>query len=216
LRCWRCSPCARPLLPRETLFYAVRLREGQRLTVHASVDLRPGSQNRYGAIAFGGFRLRIYDPLRQGLFIDSVLHTESPNLETDMDAWRTPRVVSYARATRAAQRGEDWRGPGLYYVTAVLSAIFNDVGAIVELPLRLRIDIDDAGAPAGATADGPLDAPVDAAAPIAARARRAPAEPAAAHRPSPPAMLATAGGGLLFGLLLAATIAAVVRKTKLL
>jgi hypothetical protein len=212
----RAGTYADMLLSRETLFYAVRLREGQRLTVHATVDLRPGSQTRHGASAFGGFGLRIYDPLRQALFLDSRLHTEPPNFETDEDAWRTPRVVSYARATRAAQHGEDWRGPGVYYVTAAVSAIFHDVGAIVELPLRLKVDIDDAGAPAGATADGPLDAPVDAVAPIAARARPAPAAPApagaAAHGPSPAAMFAAAGGGLLFGLLLAATIAVLARE----
>jgi hypothetical protein len=157
------------LLPRETLFYAVRLREGQRMRVRATVDLRPGSQTAAGAKAFGGFALRVYGPLRQALTLEHQLTSAITDLETDHDAWQTSRVVSFAQALRESAEGEPWRGPGLYHVTAAVSAIFDDAGAIVEYPLRLQVDVDDRGvAPAGATGAGPLDAPADAGGPIAA------------------------------------------------
>jgi hypothetical protein len=191
------------LLPRETLFYAVRLHEGERMRVRATVDLRPGSQTAAGAKAFGGFALRVYSPLRQALTLEHQLTTAITDLETDHDAWETPRVVSFAQAMREAAEGDPWRGPGLYHVTAAVSAIFDDVGAVVEYPLRLQVDVDDRGAaPADTAGAGPLDAPADAGRPIGAGAHRA-ARRAVSGGASGPATAAAAAGGLLLGLLLA-------------
>ncbi len=198
------------LLPRETLFYAVRLREGERLTVRATVDLRPGSQLSQGARALGGFSLRVYKPLRQQLSLDGRLETSLQDLETDQDAWRTRRVLSPAQATRRAENGDDWEGPGVYHITAAVSAIFRDPGAVVEYPLRLQIDVDDGpGSPAGASGAGPLDAPADSGVPAAATVSRRP-PPSSAERGTSAAKTALAvAGGLLFGLLLAGSVVTV-------
>lgn len=201
------------LLPRETLFYAVRLRPGQRLKIRATVDLRPGSKYVQGIPdALGGFALSLYTPLRQRLARDDYgATTGSDDLLTDADALDVPRVLSFTQAARRATAGEDWIGPGVYHLTAVISQIYRDVGAIVEFPLRLQIEIDEpAGGAGAARTAGPLDAPGHGAQ-MAAGARRSP--PATARgRPSVLKVVIAGGGGLLLATLIAGATVAVLRQ----
>lgn len=206
------------LLLRETLFYAVRLKAGQRLTVRAMVDLRGATKGRHReAKAAGGFALRVFTPLRQALTIENQLTTEVQGLQSDLQAWRTPRVVPTTQAIHEAERRDDWRGPGLYHVAATISAIFRDVGAIVECPLRLHIAIDDravAGVGADEAGSGPLDAPAGLADPIAAKAPTAPRARTEEQGRSTLVTAAAAGGGLLLGLLVAVGLLAAIRALR--
>ena len=153
------------LLPRETLFYAVALRAGQRLRVHAKVDVSVGSRGVQDIpdASSGFLQVALFTPLRQRLPShyaeddEIMLELESRSAEAE-----SPRVLSAAAAGRAAARDENWTGPGVYHLAVVLSEITRDLGATVELPLRLAIDIDGPSGPAAATArtsQGPLGDP---------------------------------------------------------
>lgn len=155
------------ILPQETLFYRVALGEGQRLLVDAGVDLSPGSKGERGdADALGGFGLMFYTPLRERLGTDYVGPPlrGGPDLQSDGDTRRLPRVISAARADRGKIAGTaDWTGPGIYTFTAAISAIYGDPGAVVEFPLRLRIAIEGPSPPPGDVGPGPLGEPGGAA-----------------------------------------------------
>ena len=148
------------ILPQETLFYAVALDEGQRLRVDAEVDLSVGSKGERGdADALGGFGFTFYSPLRERLaakYVGDPFRAGS-DLQRDGDTRRLARVVSAAEADRRKIAGTGaWMGPGVYTFTAAISAVYQDPGAVVEFPLRLRIAIDGPAAAAGATSPGPL------------------------------------------------------------
>ena len=155
------------LLPRETLFYAVALRAGQRLRVHATIDISVGSRGVQDIPdALGGFPvLALFTPLRQRLPNDHGPDDADLESETQSAEAVSPRVLSAAAAGRAAARNEDWTGPGVYHVVVVLSEVTRDLGATVEFPLRLAIEIDGSSGPSGpatATASasqGPLGDP---------------------------------------------------------
>jgi hypothetical protein len=158
------------LLPRETLFYAVALRAGQRLRVRAAIDASVGSRGVQDIPdALGGFPVvALFTPLRQRLPNDA--GPDDADLESESQSAEvvSPRVLSVAAAGRAAASNEDWTGPGVYHVAIVLSELTRDLGATVELPLRLAIEIDGGPGPAAATAiasPGPLGDPRDGPAP---------------------------------------------------
>ncbi len=205
------------ILPLETLFYAVAVGEGQRLRLDAAVDLSGGSKNDRGdADALGGFRLTLYSPLRERLDADYVgpPMRGGPDFQSDSDARRGPRVLSAEAADRRKTAGlGPWVGPGIYTFTAAISALFQDPGAIVEFPLRLRITVEGPPVPAGSIGPGPLGAPAagPAARPTPARGA-GPAAPATADGPTRIAdaiLLAAAAGALLVGALLAGLAGAV-------
>jgi len=153
------------LLPRETLFYAIRLKAGQHLRVIGTVDLTPGSRTRGVPDAAGGFAMTLFSPLRERLPSNERENAPDEATDEDVAVLDSDRAVSFARAAQQATEGEDWSGPGLYHVVAAMSATRFDLGARVEFPLRLRVDIDDERtAGPTATAAGPLDAPVSPAA----------------------------------------------------
>ncbi len=193
------------ILPYETLFYAVALQEGQRLTVHGLLDLRPGSRSERGyPDARGGFALTLYSPLLERLGSASDPPSEpDPDILTERDVARTPRVQRTAKADAGKIAGTDsWVGPGTYYIAATISSYWGDLGAAVELPLRLDIAIDGPVAPEGSIGSGPLGA-IDTT-PAATASR--PLAPRAAPATRDGARLAAAaagGAGLLGGVLVA-------------
>ena len=196
------------LLPRETLFYAIRLRAGQHLRVTGTVDLTPGSRSHGTPDAAGGFALTLFSPLRQRLPTNDREDAPDEAVDEDFAIPDSEPVSSFARAAQRATDGEDWSGPGLYHVVAAMSATRRDLGALVEFPLRLRVQIDDRG-PAGASlsATGPLDAPVRAAA-LAVRVRGAGAVgPASEGASSDLKVVATIAAMLLGALIVACALA---------
>ena len=197
------------ILPQETLFYAVALGEGQRLLVDADVDLSPGSKGERGnADALGGFGLTFYTPLRERLpaaYVGDPFRGGS-DLQRDGDTRRGPRAVGAAAADRrkAAGTGE-WIGPGLYTFTAAISAVYQDTGAVVEFPLRLRVTIEGRPVPPARIGPGPLGEPAaPASAAQAGGADRASSPPVdAPARVSIGVLLAAAAATFLAGALLA-------------
>ncbi len=201
------------ILPYETLFYAVELREGQRLTVRAVVDLRPGSKSERGdPDAFGGFGLTLYSPLLERLGNDSDPEYESdPTLLSDGDAARTPRALSAPRADERKIAGpDDWTGPGTYYVTATMSGFWGDLGAAVEFPLRLDLTIDGPAVPSGSAELGPLD--VLQSAPATAGSHRSAARAGEHAAPAGSSRLTAGGAGLLGGALVGGLAGYVARR----
>ena len=197
------------ILPQETLFYAVALDDGQRVQVDAEVDLSVGSKGiRGNAHALGGFGLIFYSPLRERL---SAQYVGDPfrggiDLQRDGDTRRLPRVVSAAVADRRKTAGTGaWTGPGIYTFTAAISAIYQDPGAVVEFPLRLRIAIDGPAAAAGAPTPGPLGAAAASAssAPTRGDERTRPRPVDGVARVSNLVVLAAAIAALLAGAMLA-------------
>ena len=65
-------------------------------------------------------------------------------------------MLTATAAGRAAADNEPWTGPGIYHLAVVLSEVTRDLGATVELPLRLAVTIDG---PPGAAAPGSQDGP---------------------------------------------------------
>ncbi|MDX6721386.1 MAG: hypothetical protein QOJ63_3640 [Solirubrobacteraceae bacterium] len=145
------------LLPRETLFYAVALRTGQRLTVRATIDVGVGSRSVQDIPdAASGFpTVALFTPLHQRLPSEDPGNSDA-DLESQSAVVASPRVLTATAAGRAAARNEAWTGPGIYHVAVVLSEITRDLGSTVELPLRLAIEIDG---PASAAAPGSQDGP---------------------------------------------------------
>lgn len=199
------------ILPQETLFYAVAVGEGQRLHVDAEVDLSPGSKGERGdADALGGFRLTFYTPLRERLAADYVGPTfrGGPDLQSDGDTRLGPRVVGPAAADRRELAGTgNWIGPGVYTFTAAISDIYQDTGAVVEFPLRLRITLKGPAVSAERTGAGPLGAA--AATPVTARpSARAAGAPTASRdggtRVADGVLLGAGLAALLAGAMLAA------------
>lgn len=199
------------ILPQETLFYSVALGEGQRLQVDADVDLSVGSKGERGeADALGGFGLTFYSPLRERLGAKYVgeRFRGGPDLQRDGDTRRVARVVSAAVADRRKTAGTGaWMGPGVYTFTAAISEIFQDAGAVVEFPLRLRITIDGPAVPLRSIGRGPLGA---AAATASATPGRDAAGTSAATADGPArvsdlVVLGAAVAALLAGALLAGT-----------
>jgi hypothetical protein len=189
------------LLPRETLIYAIRLKAGQHLRLTGTVDLTPGSRSHGGPDAAGGFALTLFSPLRQRLPSNERENAPDDAIDEDVAILDSERVVSFARAAQRATNGEDWSGPGLYHVVAAMSATRSDLGAFVEFPLRLRVQIEDQGPPsASVSAAGPLDAPDSPAAP-AVQVRRSDA-PAPQARPSAGLVAIAMIGALLLGALI--------------
>jgi len=150
------------ILPQETLFYAVALGERQRLQVDAEVDLSVGSKGERGdADALGGFGLMFYSPLRERLAAKYVgdRFRGGSDLQRDGDTRRVARVVSAGVADRRKTAGTGvWMGPGVYTFTAAISDVYQDPGAVVEFPLRLRITIDGPAVPVRSIGPGPLGA----------------------------------------------------------
>jgi hypothetical protein len=198
------------ILPRETLFYAVALGEGQRLRVNADVDLSGGSKSERGdPDALGGLRLSLYSPLRERLDADYVgpLITGGRDNQSDSDARRGPRILAADAADRRKTAGlGEWIGPGIYTFTAAISAIYHDPGAAVEFPLRLQITAAGPPVPARGIGPGPLGA--DTTAPAGRRNPTRPIGPAAPAtsdgrtRVADAVLLAAAAGALLVGALL--------------
>ena len=157
------------LLPRETLFYAVALSAGQRPRVRATIDSSVGSHDEQGfADALSGFPvLTLFTPLHQSL--PTPVDPENGNVESEsaeVDVV-SPRVLSAGAADRGAEKNAYWVGPGVYHLAIVLSEVTSDLGATVELPLGLAVEIDGRSDRAGSTvrpSPGPLgdarDAPV--------------------------------------------------------
>ena len=192
------------LLPRETLFYAVRLSAGERLTVRGGVDVSVGNRSHGISVAAGGFSLDIYTPLHQRLPRDGRLDAYDGDAETDRSGLVGPRVLS-ARAAdaREIEGSADWTGPGVYHVAAVITSTD---AAVVEFPLTFEIQID--GTAAAASGPGPLGDPHTG-------PRRTPAHPAAQAAPSGGVALRTVVGAGLAALAVGAllgTVASAVRR----
>jgi hypothetical protein len=191
------------LLPRETLFYAVSLRPGARLRVRATIDVSVGSRSVQeipdAAAAFP--TIRLFTPLRQQLPSEDLSAAEAgDDLESVAVEVESPRVVSIAAAGRRAASNESWTGPGVYLMAITVSEITRALGATVELPLRLAIDVDGSpaiGASAPRASPGPLGDPRAGPRVTAVAAR---AEDAASSEPVGSALLvASAVGGILVG-----------------
>ena len=188
------------LLPRETLFYAVALRAGERLRIRATIDISVSSRSVQDIPdALGFTSVHLYTPLRQ--FVPSGDLTEGgqdDDLESTVVTVEGPRVVSEAAAGRRAAENQYWNGPGIYHVAIVISQIRRSLGATVELPLRLVIE--DGGRPEAGSATRPSPGPLG-------DPRRGPEVEVAAARaqdsttgPDRGALLvAGAAGGLLIG-----------------
>ena len=148
------------ILPRETLFYAVALREGQRVRVRATIDVGVSSRSVQDLPDAGrGFHeLSIFTPLRQRLPSNTTDDSPDDDFESKSIEETGPRVRSSAVAGRAAPNGENWTGPGVYHLAVVLSRVGSDLGATVELPLRLAIDVDGPSRPSSSreVSPGPL------------------------------------------------------------
>jgi Ca-activated chloride channel family protein len=152
------------LLPRETLFYAVSLQAGQRLRIRATIDLSVGSRSIQDIPdAAGGFpTITLFTPLRQQLPGIDLDPDDGGGLESVAVTAASPRVLSAAAANRRAAENEPWTGPGTYHFAIVLSQITRDLGATVELPLRLALATGDppqSGAQATRAPPGPLGDP---------------------------------------------------------
>jgi hypothetical protein len=130
------------LLPRETLFYAVELRTGERLRIRATIDVSVSSRSVQNIPDAAGFTsVHVYTPLRQ--FVPSYDLTEGgqdDDLESTVVTIEGPRVVSEAAAGRRAAENKYWNGPGIYHLAIVISQLGRSLGATVELPLRLVIE----------------------------------------------------------------------------
>lgn len=207
------------ILPLETLFYSVALAEGQRLRVDTVVDFSVGTKDSRGVpFAFGGFDLRAFTPLRQG--IDASAGGEldpDPEMQIDHDRLRVPRVRRAALADRLHAEGPDaWRGPGIYTFTAAISETYGGLGATVEFPLRLTLTIDGPSTPAGGVGPGPFGqsgaAGADAKRRVATAA--APSGGAGPGRPSAAVLAAGGVGGLVAGALLAMLAVGVMRRAR--
>lgn len=191
------------ILPRETLFYAVRLRRALRLRVRVGVDLTAASRLQGDTPHAGRLVIDLYTPLRQR--IEREVGSDSADLDRPASTITGPRVASVRAAQRRAAEAGDYTGPGLYYLTIVLSETITDSGATAELALRLDVDTGPASAaaegrpdpgPLGAAAAGP-SAPGPPAGGGAASGRSA--EPGGR---SPAVLLAAGAGGLAIGALL--------------
>lgn len=150
------------LLPRETLFYAVSLRAGERLRVRMTVDVSVSTRSTQdfpdAGAAFSAVAL--YTPLRQRLYTENL--GEGGDFESEVIEINGPRVLPAAAAGRRAARNESWTGPGIYHLAIVLSKLTRSLGATVELPVRLAIEVErppGAGAPVGSVSPGPLGDP---------------------------------------------------------
>lgn len=132
------------LLLGETLFYGVRLAEGQTLRVTARLDLGLEGVDdapNYGTALFIG---EIFTPLR-----DSVSSTR--DLGGSQDGSDEQVVVAELDAigpVPAADEAEtDYSGPGVYYVIVNLTESVVELGAPIELPLELEVEVG--GTPLG-------------------------------------------------------------------
>jgi hypothetical protein len=208
------------ILPQETLFYAVAVGEGQRLRVDADVDLSGGSKGERGdADALGGFGLTLYSPLRERLatrYVGAALRG-GPDLQSDGDSRLGPRVLGAAAADRRKTAGTgDWIGPGIYAFTAAISAIYDDPGAAVEFPMRLRVTIDGPAVAADEIGAGPLGEVAAARPPFAGGRATAPAgrgaSASARNRIGDGVLLAVGLGALVAGALLAGLAARIPRS----
>ena len=153
------------LLPRETLFYAVSLRAGERLRARATVDVGVGSRSvQEIPDASGGFpTIGLFTPLRQQLPTEDLSTDEAgDDLEAVEVEIESPRVLSASAAGRRAEGNEPWAGPGIYLMAVTISELSSSLGATVELPVRLAIDVDGgpaAGARTARPSPGPLGDP---------------------------------------------------------
>lgn len=132
------------LLLGETLFYGVRLAEGQTLRVTATLDLGlEGVEDapNYGTALFVG---EIFTPLR-----DSVTSTRELGGSQDGsdDQVLTTELEAVGPVPAADEAETDYSGPGLYYVIVNLTESVVDLGAPVELPLELEVEVG--GTPLG-------------------------------------------------------------------
>jgi hypothetical protein len=207
------------LLPRETLFYAVSLAAGQRLRARATIDVSVGSrsvQDIPDAVA-GFSSMSVFTPLRQRLPIENADAGADADLESVSVAADGPRVLSVAAANRRAAENEDWTGPGVYQLAIVLSELTRDLGATVELPLRLAIEIDgppQSGRGAARASPGPLGDPRVGPRYVAAAAPRAGGGTRSDGEQLGPALLAAGvAGGLAAGAALGFGIAAGRRRS---
>jgi Ca-activated chloride channel family protein len=192
------------LLPRETLFYAVALRSGERLRARATVDVSVGSRSVQdipdASAAFP--EIRVFTPLRQQVPSEDLAVAEAgDDLEALAVEVVAPRVLTAAAAGRRAAGNEYWTGPGVYHIALTMSQITRALGATVEFPLRLAIDVDGrrtGGGPPARASPGPLG-DWRAGASTAARAR-ARSRAASSDEPVGAGLLAAGGaGGILVG-----------------
>jgi hypothetical protein len=189
------------LLPRETLFYAVALRAGERLRIRATIDISVSSRSVQDIPDALGFTwVHVYTPLRQSVPSgDLTMGGQDDDYESTVETVEGPRLVSEAAAGRRAAENKYWNGPGIYHVAIVISELGSSLGATVELPLRLVIEDSgrpEAGSPARPS-PGPLGDPRRGPEVVAAAGR---ATVSTRGRPVRAAPLAAAAvGGLLVG-----------------
>jgi len=153
------------LLPRETLFYAVSVQAGQRLRVRATIDVSVGSRSVQDIPdAVSGFpSLALFTPLRQRLPSEDPGDGDDGDLESVSVAATGPRVLPAGAANRRAAENEPWTGPGVYHLAIVISQLTRDLGATVELPVGIVIEVDgpppQSASEAARASPGPLGDP---------------------------------------------------------
>jgi hypothetical protein len=131
------------VVPAETTFYKVRLREGQRMRVGIGVDLSALSDERNDQsinTKLRGllYRLDVYTPLRQRLALPSsgLLGSEGPDRRTGEA--ETPAVQPLGRALRG---GPEFSGPGDWYIAINVSETLGTVELPIEFPIELEVEV---------------------------------------------------------------------------
>lgn len=133
------------LLLGETLFYAVRLTEGQTLRVTATLDAGLEDVDDAPNYATALFIGELFTPLRDSVSSTRDLGTSEDDSDAQVVVTELDAAVGPLPAADEAET--DYTGPGLYYVIVNLTESVVDLGAPIELPLALEVEVG--GRPGG-------------------------------------------------------------------
>lgn len=167
------------VVPAENTFYAVELKAGQQLRLHAELDTDPDTFNDSGVTSISPV---FYTPLREVVRLEIETPTSSArSISASSSADLTLSRVETLRD--ALDSGVAYLGPGTWFIGFTSQYLSQGDPPRAEVPLRFTVDIE--GEPIREEAETFPDAPKPA-------ASQAPAEPATVSSSS-----ASADGHLL-------------------